>query len=355
MRRPITTIDLFAGAGGLTAGLHEASQRFRPVVAVEMDPAAAATYRQNHARTAVVDRKIEDWLADDVVPEVDVVVGGPPCQGFSQLGKQDVADERNSLWRQYAHVLELAKPKYFIVENVAQFLISPQFSAFRRQMEPGQPLGDYVLDLAEVANAAEFGAAQTRRRAVMIGRRRDVSQVPVLMPTHPGPATWRTVRDAIGDLEGGVTRTDLPYTDVDDSGMPGPFKTSDLHITRNYTPLSRARIQFIPEGGNRHDIPFTLQPTCWRNHKTGSWDVMGRLWWDRPSVTIRTEFVKPEKGRYLHPVEHRALTLQEGARLQGFDDDYKWCGSKTAIAKQIGNAVPIPLGAAIGRALLAVL
>ncbi len=155
-------------------------------------------------------------------------------------------------------------------------------------------------------------------------------------------------------MDPNVSERDLPLkwtTAPDGDPVRGEFKTTELHLTRNYSPTSRARFKHIPAEGNRFDIPPSLQPACWLNHTTGSGDVMGRLYWDRPSVTIRTEFVKPEKGRYLHPEQDRAITLMEGARLQGFSDDYLWCGSKTDIAKQIGNAVPIPLGAAIGQLL----
>ena len=96
------------------------------------------------------------------------------------------------------------------------------------------------------------------------------------------------------------------------------------------------------------DLPGHLELACWKDFK-GAADVMGRLMWDKPSVTIRTEFFKPEKGRYLHPVAHRTLTHQEAARLQGFPDSFQWCGSKASIARQIGNAVPPPLGEAIAR------
>jgi DNA (cytosine-5)-methyltransferase 1 len=116
-----------------------------------------------------------------------------------------------------------------------------------------------------------------------------------------------------------------------------------------------ARIKSIKKGGNRFNIPHDLLPDCWKKHTTGSADVMGRLSWEKPAVTIRTEFFKPEKGRYLHPVEHRALTHYEAALIQGFPDDHKWIGSKVSIARQIGNAVPIPLGRAIGRHLASAL
>jgi DNA (cytosine-5)-methyltransferase 1 len=137
--------------------------------------------------------------------------------------------------------------------------------------------------------------------------------------------------------------------------FPGAFKSSQLHLGRRPTDLSLRRYRSIPPGGNRFDIPVHLQPACWRRHSTGSADVMGRLRWDSPSVTIRTEFYKPEKGRYLHPTEHRPITHYEAALLQSFDDDYMWCGSKTAIGRQIGNAVPPRLAKAIASNLLTAL
>src|ERR1700744_1609418 len=103
-----------------------------------------------------------------------------------------------------------------------------------------------------------------------------------------------------------------------------------MHLTRYYEPSSLRRFARIPPGGNRFDLPRHLMSQCWRDHTTGSTDVMGRLSWDKPSVTIRTEFFKPEKGRYLHPTEPRALTHHEAARIQGFPDDYLWVGSKSS-------------------------
>ena len=135
-------------------------------------------------------------------------------------------------------------------------------------------------------------------------------------------------------------------------GLPGPYTSRQLHVDRLYSTVSKARFRCIPPGGNRHDLPIELQAPCWRGFTKGASDVMGRLHWDKPSVTIRTEFTKPEKGRYLHPSEDRALTLYEGAVLQGFPDSYKWVGSRTDIARQIGNAVPIDLGRAIAEQLV---
>ena len=348
----IRVLDLFSGAGGLSQGLREASRRFTTVRAVENDAAAAASYAHNHGKAKVFAGKIEDWLTSEDVPSADIVIGGPPCQGFSALGKQDVLDERNHLWEYYAETIHRAQPKYFVLENVPAFLKSVQFERFEELCEPGGKLNDYSFR-ATVLNAADYGAAQLRKRVVLMGHSRDLQFPGFPDPSH-GPDKWRKLKDVLGGLPESVRALDLPerWIEVGDMELPGPFETSELHLTRHYETKSLERFGHIPTGGNRFDIPDRLLSPCWKKHKSGSGDVMGRLVWDKPSVTIRTEFFKPEKGRYLHPTEHRALTHHEAARIQGFPDDYKWIGSKTSIARQIGNAVPIPLGTAIGAHLL---
>lgn len=346
----VRVLDLFSGAGGLTAGLHEASKHFRTVGAVEFDEAAAASYRANYGDVVYAGR-IEDWLKERQVPEVDLIIGGPPCQGFSTLGKQDVEDVRNTLWQKYAETIILAHPKYFVVENVASFLRSPQFRDFEKSTEPGGVLSAYTFK-GTVLNAADYGAAQARKRAVLIGHHRDLP-----FPGWP-PASHatkhRTVGDILKDVPPEWDSIDLPdrVVKVGKKELPGIFRTTELHVGRYYSPLSMKRFICIPPGGNRFDLPPDLLCDAWRNHASGSADVMGRLHWDRPSVTIRTEFHKPEKGRYLHPFANRALTHYEAALLQGFDKKHRWVGSKISIARQIGNAVPIPLGASIGKHLL---
>ncbi|MFC9351558.1 DNA cytosine methyltransferase [Arthrobacter sp. NPDC057013] len=343
MAKPLRLIDLFAGAGGMTEGF-ESTGKFKTIVAVEHDQHAAATYALNHQAKRVYAGKIEDWLEEGLVPEADVIIGGPPCQGFSALGKQDVLDERNFLWRKYAETIIAAKPKYFVVENVRQFLKSDQYEEFERWTRPGKPLDKYVLQ-PYLLNAADFGAYQSRVRSIVIGRLKELPEVPA--PVGAYSERHRTVGEAFASIGSHVVATDLPQVSFEHNGqrMPGPYSSQDLHVTRNYTQLSLNRFKEIPAGGNRFNIPNELLADCWKKHKTGSGDVMGRLRNDRPSVTIRTEFFKPEKGRYLHPDPsvHRAITHYEAARLQGFPDEYKWAGSKTSIARQIGNAVPVQL------------
>lgn len=354
----ITVLDLFAGAGGLTAGFHEASSRFHVERAVELDLAAAATFTATFGSAfghdVVYQGGVEDWLRDEDVPNVDLIVGGPPCQGFSMLGKRDAADKRNYLWQEYAATILRAQPKYFVVENVAAFAKSQQFRDFTESTQPDGILRDYTFEW-DILNAADYGAFQARKRAILIGRHRDLPAVGMPEPTHVGQ--HRTVRQAFMNIVPTVTDTKLDSRTKTFFGveLPGVFRPYELHVGREYAEISRLRFPEIPEGGNRFDLPDRLKAPCWLGHTTGSGDVMGRLHWDKPSVTIRTEFFKPEKGRYLHPTEHRAITHYEAAVLQGFPDTHRFVGSKTAIAKQIGNAVPVPLGAAIGRHIASVL
>lgn len=358
--RPVNTIrviDLFAGAGGFTAGFKQASPRFETVRAVEWDPAAAASYAATFGEGIVFAGSIQDWLDTEDVPSADLIVGGPPCQGFSTLGKRNEEDERNTLWREYMRTILKAKPKYFIVENVAAFEKSPQFRLFKNETETGGQLQHYTFQ-HRVLNAADYGAPQARKRTVIIGHLRTLPFPGWPEPTHLG--THQTVAQAFKEA-GVVEETDgIDFPDdrsvvVNGRPMAGPFTRRELHLTRRYTQLSLDRFKVIKKGGNRFDIAAEkpeLLPKCWVNHTTGSADVMGRLYWNKPAVTIRTEFFKPEKGRYLHPKAHRAITHFEAAVLQGFPESHKFVGSKTAIAKQIGNAVPIPLGEAIARKLL---
>lgn len=357
--RVIRTLDLFAGAGGLTTGIGLApGLTVEAVAAVEFDQSAAATYTLNHGGRledgrvtggTVYAGAIQDWLLDIPPTEVDLVVGGPPCQGFSTLGKQEVDDERNTLWRKYAEAVQRSTPRYFVLENVPAFLSSPQWHVFQSELDSGM-LADYKIEFA-ILNAADYGAAQARRRVIVIGHRRD-------QPTPGMPPTThlngrRTVDEVFRGIPGQVDRIGVPdgtvrYADKD---RPGAFTTRQLHFGRNYTLLSLKRFAHIPPKGNRFNLPDDLLAPCWRKHNSGTGDVMGRLHLDKPSVTIRTEFFKPEKGRYLHPTENRVISHYEAAKIQGFPEDYLWVGTREEIARQIGNAVPIPLGQAIGRQL----
>lgn len=353
-------IDLFAGCGGMTAGFVD--EAFEPVLAVENNVHAAATYAANFGEDHMVLGDIAD-LPDEDIPPADVVIGGPPCQGFSNLGSRDVEDPRNKLWKQFMRVVQHAHPRVFVIENVDGFMRSSEFDLLREQACNGM-IDDYVLS-CDVLNAADYGVAQRRPRTIVIGSR--VGRLPMPRPSHarnsaPGSRLqrWRTVRERISGLPEAPETTELPVSGATFFGreVPGVFKKLDIHVGRQPTQKSLLRYDCIPPGGGRFDLPDELRPACWRNKLTGTTDVMGRMRWDQPSLTIRTEFFKPEKGQYLHPQwdpqnpEHRVnrvITHLEAALLQGFAEDFLWCGSKVELAKQIGNAVPVGLAQTIAK------
>lgn len=344
-------IDLFCGAGGLSLGFSEAfDHSFESIWANDFNIYAARSYNANFGRHCIVG-DINDLLADPYIkiPAADVVIGGPPCQGFSLLNKNREGDNRRSLWKPFMEIVERCGANTFVMENVPQLLGSEEFKEIEQY---AAQLGFTKLAKAKLC-AADYGVPQVRYRAFIIGCRLvDPNNFFPPLKTHYNPAIvdpnnlkkedgyivhpqpWRTVRDAIGDLPdpiGVEIRKDdkAPY---------------DLHFGRTPTEISIKRYKSIPnEGMNRFDLQRVapeITPQCWINKTSGGTDLFGRMWWDKPSVTIRTEFFKPEKGRYLHPVKHRPITHREAARLQSFPDKFQFLGSKIEIAKQIGNAVP---------------
>jgi DNA (cytosine-5)-methyltransferase 1 len=366
-----TVIDLFAGCGGMTVGF--AGEGFEPVLAVEWDRFAAATYAANWGEEHVVPGDIAE-VKKSQIPTADLIIGGPPCQGFSNLGLKVLDDPRNQLWREYLRFIRTARPQVFVIENVDRFSKSPEFQMLVAEVEHGLLTG-YKISYG-VLNAADYGVSQRRRRTIVIGSR--VGRIDLPEQTHArdganGLPTWRTVRDVIDGLPVRPDSTELPdsMTQFFGEAMPGVFKSLDLHFRRNPNQLSQARYSFVPPGGGRFDVPTELLPRCWREKPTGTTDVMGRMRWDFPAHTIRTEFFKPEKGAYLHPQwvpgkqrpgddprfirgdarlsVNRVVTHYEASLIQDFPRDYLWVGSKIAIAKQIGNAVPSGLARAIAR------
>ena len=248
------------------------------------------------------------------------------CQGFSPLNMRGVGMERTGLWREYLRALDEAEPRAFVMENVPELLRSADYQAFR---SAATSLGFAVE--GRVLNAADYGIPQTRKRAFVIGIRDGEPAWPEPGYAAPGKEMlgqlpWRTFRQAVRGL---------------------PLQPDDVcwHRARNPRAISVERYRTIPgEGEGRFDLARRrpdITPPCWLRKKSGSTDVFGRLWWERPAFTIRTEFYKPEKGRYLHPSEHRPITLREAARCMAFPDDFAFPEHQpmTAVAQQIGNAV----------------
>lgn len=402
-------MDLFAGAGGFSSGFslytpEGTASPFTSVAAVEFDRAAAATYAANFGGAHVFAGDIAGFDPTPFKGQVDVIMGGPPCQGFSGLGKEDPTDPRNELWQEYVRVVAKVHPKVFVIENVDRFLKSPQYAELlSASTTPGHPLHDYTV-VPAVMNAADYGVPQARRRVIVICTHKDFTRpLEHPVPTHHknGYVTDEAQDTLFDSVTGGqalprwvpvskvfdvsanrpvLERMPDPRDEADSAGaVPGHYLTTDLHFGRNPEDLSRARYMAIKKnGGNRNDLrgvsyrldrtgrirlstdkgygrlkgqEFYLSTESWDNHNSGSGDVMGRMRPHTPSVTIRTEFFKPEKGRYLHPTEDRPITHYEAALIQGFPETFKWYGTKIEIARQIGNAVPVGLGSTLAKAI----
>ncbi len=360
----LTLVDLFAGCGGMTRGFED-SGAFRSLFAVEFDRDAAATYAANFGEH-VACGPIEDVAR---FPKADLVIGGPPCQGFSPLNRAAVGFERRGLWTEYLRALEAVEPQAFVMENVPELLRSAEYEEFCKRAEA---LG-FVVE-GKILNAADFGVPQRRRRAIVIGMRASAAN-PWPSPTHaePNPLTFvahratkvRSARPNPSSLAGSAAGL-TPWVTFREAvdGLPLAPNGRDWHRPRKPRAESVRRYKAVPrDGGDRFAMQRNLDraglgdlvPRCWRNKPTGTTDVFGRLWWDRPALTIRTEFYKPEKGRYLHPSAHRPITVREAARLMSFPDDFVLPEdqSMSSIARQVGNAVPPLLAHRIAESLAA--
>ncbi len=322
MRRA-SAIDLFCGCGGLTVGLKQAG--FGVIGAVEIDPLAAGAYRMNHRRTVVWETDIQELdvanvkrLLDLREGDLDLLAGCPPCEGFSSLrtlnGSRVTGDPRNDLVFEFLRFAKGLRPKAIMIENVPGLAGDWRMNSLRR----GLSRMGYICNLG-VLDAADYGVPQRRRRLLLLGSRG-------VAIAFPEPArTRRTVRDAIGSLPRCGT-----------SGDP----LHDLRESRSARIVKM--IAKIPaDGGSRVQIGEKYRLECHRRCD-GFSDVYGRMAWDKVAPTITGGCVNPSKGRFLHPSEHRAITLREAALLQTFPIDYRFPlkAGKYAVAALIGNALP---------------
>ncbi len=340
-----TVIDLFAGCGGGSLGFM--ARGFRVAAAVEIDRDAARSYELNTGIEPVVldIRKVqaEDLLAKAKLTagQCTVMVACPPCQSFTVLrrGRASIpADEgRDGLAKEFLRLVAGVLPSHVVFENVPGMRYGrgrPEFlGVVRRLRELGYKPRWRVLD------AAEFGVPQHRRRLVLIGSRTSTPRLP--KPTHgssrAGLPALVTVKDAIGEL------TAPP--DVVIEGM------DPLHVRRRHGDVAIRRLEAIPTGGGRLDLPDELQLACHRGHK-GHYDVYGRMSWDSPSPTITSGCTNITRGRFAHPEQNRAITLREAMRLQSFPDTATVFGRGDGRAQQIGNAVPTLLASSIAQAVI---
>jgi DNA (cytosine-5)-methyltransferase 1 len=338
-----TCIDAFCGAGGLSLGLTEAG--FDVAAAFDLDGPSVDTYALNQGEHVFrADAREVDWdrlVAASGADTVDLLAGGPPCQGFSKQRRgAHLGDERNALVLEFLRLVEEGEPRAFLLENV------PQLAQVRGShlVDHFHALSNYRLS-GQFYVAADYGVAQVRERFVMVGLRADV-EGPFASPSPTTPQEeWPTVGESIGDLP----EPPADYTEHSEFFNHQAARVRQPNIER---------FSHVPEGGGWRDIPFDLRLKCHQVVDTskGGWpDVYGRLRWDGQCPTITGGFDSFTRGRYGHPHSDRPLTPREAARLQGFPDWYRFLGNRHDVRHQIGNAVPVTLAAAIGGAIDAAL
>ena len=337
----LRAVDLFCGAGGLSLGLREAG--IRPVFAADFDTHSCSTYRENlgdHVRELDLSKtSVTEFVAmvRETTDHVDIVAGGPPCQGFSVQRRGQPLDARNELVKKFGEYASALSPKAILMENVPTILGKRGRAFIDFITEAWEQ--DYILHKA-VLSAASYGVPQFRRRAFIVAIRKDLNTNFSFPEPTRLPEEYATVRDAIGDI---------PSPPEDFSEHPHHYN----HRRVAMSDINFERISHVPEGGGRLDVPAHLQLPC---HKSSNGhrhlDVFGRLSWNRPSGTLTAMFDNFTRGRFAHPQENRNITGREGARIQSFPDSFKFLGPKKEVAKQIGNAVPPLLGQAMGEALI---
>lgn len=343
-----TVIDLFAGVGGLSLGFEMAG--FDVVVANEYDKSIAQAYRKNHPKTNMIVgdiTKLDLYKAfGEWKGKTDVIVGGPPCQGFSQKGKRKtIHDERNFLFKYYVKVVKLIEPTYFVMENVPN-LLTAENGFFKEEIEKLFKEMGYSLS-AGVLNASDFGIPQNRKRAVIIGKKGTTA------PKLPKPNYKRvTIWDAISDLaflnsgEGCEEQSyKLKCSSEYQKELRGNETVLKNHKATKHSNMALERLSLIPENAGREVLP--------KEHRTksiysGTWTRMKK---EEISVTITTRFDTPSSGKFTHPYLNRAITVREAARIQSFPDSFYFIGNKGSQMKQVGNAVPPLLARAIANAI----
>lgn len=383
--KTLKLFDLFCGTGGFSKGFGKAQNaHFQTLLGVDILPVSIRTFSLNHPAALAIQGDIRRLRCDDLQRrlqlkhgELDLIIGGPPCQGFSSIRPFRSADEddpRNSLFVQFANFVNYFRPRALVMENVVGLATHNNGSTLAQMQDCFASLG-YTCDW-RILNAAHFGVPQRRERLIFIGVLNGRSQV-FPEPTHESHGSTighrdrsrmvipeedlftpklnlnpaLTVLDAIDDLpsiksgESADHYEGAPRTEYQRQRRHECKKLA-LHYSTAHTPRMLEIIRH--SGKNISAIPSHLI-------SSGFSSCYSRLDGDMPSVTITVNFVHPASNRCIHPKCDRALTPREGARLQSFDDDFQFAGNRSQVVKQIGNAVPPLLGKAIGQALAQVL
>ena len=374
----INVVDLFSGAGGLTFGFSYRiransfvrNRKFKFLFANEYDHQAALAFSCNFPRIPLMECDIANVTLESLVKKgivvnepVDLIIGGPPCQSYSTVGKRQY-DQRAKMYQEYTRMLRMFRPTMFIFENVTGLL--------SMKNDEGQPVIQDISVLfrninddlgyrlsTQVLNAKNFGVPQSRDRVFIVGIRNDVDyQWEFPTATHGNKIKpYLTVEDAVSDLpvlNYGQTVEDYfeePKTEYQRL-MRGNQNFLHDHFCGTYGEKITAVIHAVPQGEGRPFINNLIEngELDERFYLTSGYrNTYGRLWWDRPSTTITNSLGTPSALRCIHPLQDRALSTREGARLQSFPDWFRFFGSKYERNSQVGNAVPPLLAIALAK------
>lgn len=350
--RKYNVMDLFSGVGGLTYGFSKLEE-FNILAANEIEKDISIAYSKNHPDVAMLNCDIND-LTEEKLNEVlkdkkiDLVVGGPPCQSYSTLGKRQM-DARANLFMQYKRILTILSPKAFVFENVSGILSMDHGNLFKRIKAEFEMIG-YNLKF-KLLDAVDYGVPQHRERLILVGFK-GTNNFKYPTPTHgEGLKPYVTLEDAIGDLpciKSGETNNSYlkePNNEFLKFMRKNTERPSEHTAPKNGEHLIKI-METLKDGQSKDDLPEDIRP------KSGYGNTYAKLWWKKPSTTITRNFACPSSSRCIHPRDSRAMSIREGARLQSFPDDYIFYGSDRMKRLEIGNAVPPLLSQAIANEML---
>lgn len=345
-------VDLFSGVGGLSYGFSKMPE-FNILAANEIEKDISIAYTLNHPTVSMFNCDINQ-LTEEKIQEVlkgqrvDLIVGGPPCQSYSTLGKRQM-DERASLFMQYKRILTILKPKAFVFENVSGILSMDKGRLFEKVKSEFESLG-YQLKY-KLLDAVDYGVPQHRERVILVGFKGE-NKFEYPLPTHgEGLKPYITLEDAIGDLpeiKSGQTNNSFNAS-ISNEFLDFVRKDGET-MTEHSAPNNGEHLikimETLKDGQSKDDLPEDIRP------KSGYGNTYAKLWWKKPSTTITRNFACPSSSRCIHPRDSRAMSIREGARLQSFPDDYKFYGSDGMKRLEIGNAVPPLLSKVIAEQML---
>ena len=348
----MNAIDLFAGCGGLSKGFMDAG--FDILVGVDNDQAALNTFKLNHNGAIALNADLSDKSTFETIKtiagekNIDVIIAGPPCQGFSLTGPRNFDDPRNKLYLAVIEMVKQYKPLGFIIENVPGMAVMYDGQIKDEILRRFRNMG-YNIE-CRILCAADYGVPQMRKRLIFMGVRKDIGE-PVFPEATHTEETYRTCRDALSDLPSRedelgkeedvyVTEPQTEYQKL----MRGNCKVLHNHVATAHKQFVKDTIALVPEGGNWRNLPQGVGESR-KFHE--AWT---RYHGDKPSKTIDTGH-----RNHFHYQYNRVPTIRENARLQSFPDDFVFTGTKTQQNRQVGNAVPPLLGYALGKALLQII